>query len=97
NIFKRVSAAFEGGLRSSQYWHSDLIESMSKPRPNRPALLSGSLRETLEEYLDFRHFFRHAYSFDLNWEKMRHLVLGIEKALLILDNELDVFFKTLED
>ncbi len=91
NIFKRVAVTLDGGAPSGPSWHADLIEAMSKPNPNRPALLSESLSETLQEYLDFRHVFRQAYSFELRWEKMKHLVLGLHDVLRRLEHELDVF------
>ena len=31
----------------------------------------------LREYATFRHFYRHAYSFQLNWEKMKPLVYNV--------------------
>jgi len=91
NIFKRVAVTLDGGPPAGRFWHADLIEAMSNPKPNRPALLSESLSETLQEYLDFRHVFRQAYSFELRWEKMKHLVLGLREVLSLLEHQLDTF------
>jgi hypothetical protein len=44
--------------------------------PRRSALVSGETKESLLQYLAFRHFFRQAYATVLRWEEMRHLVLG---------------------
>jgi hypothetical protein len=97
NIFKRVSMTLNGGPPTGPFWHADLIEAMSKAKPNRPALLSESLSETLQEYLDFRHVFRQAYSFELRWKKMKHLVLGLHEVLRRLEHELDVFLAHLKN
>jgi len=47
----------------------------------------------LDSYLDFRHFFRHSYVFDLRWDGMEALVLGCEETLKLLEDELDRFFE----
>ena len=36
--------------------------------------LNEDLYLKLREYATFRHFYRHAYSFQLNWEKMNPLI-----------------------
>jgi len=98
NVFKRVALALDGGIPGGLTSHSDLLTSMSVAKSNRPALLSESLYETLQEYLDFRHVFRHSYSFELRWEKMKHLVLGLNDVFLRFEQELNDFsskFKTL--
>ena len=97
NIFKRVAVNLNGGPPRGPFWHADLIAAMSEAKPHRPALLSDSLSETLQEYLDFRHVFRQAYSFELRWEKMKHLVLGLDAVLGRLEHELDTFLAHLEN
>jgi hypothetical protein len=47
----------------------------------------------LDSYLDFRHFFRHSYVFDVRWDGMEVLVLGCEETLKLLEDELDRFFE----
>ena len=92
NILKRVAVALDGGAPSGETWHADLIESMCEATPRRPGFLSPSLSETLQEYMDFRHVFRHGYSFELRWEKMKGLVLGLDDALGRLEKETEDFF-----
>ncbi len=36
--------------------------------------MEAGLVDRLRPYLAFRHVFRHAYAFDLNWKKMEPLV-----------------------
>lgn len=97
NIFKRVAVTLNGGPPRGPFWHADLIEAMSKPTANRPALLSEGLYETLQEYLDFRHVFRQAYSFELRWEKMKHLVQGLNEVLLRFEQEAGAFLSQLKN
>lgn len=40
----------------------------------RSEVINENLYIQLREYATFRHFYRHAYSFQLNWEKMKPLV-----------------------
>jgi hypothetical protein len=47
----------------------------------------------LNEYLRFRHVFRNAYSFDLDWRKMAPLVLRLEETFQRLEKVLDAFLK----
>lgn len=97
NIFKRVAVTLNGGRPRGPFWHAELIEAVSEAKPHRPALLSESLSETLQEYLDFRHVFRQAYSFELRWEKMKHLVLGLDAVVRRLEHEIDTFLAHLEN
>ena len=39
----------------------------------RPPVLSISLRDQLGELLRFRHLFRHAYSHQIEWERVKAL------------------------
>jgi len=96
NILKRIAVALDGGAPSGVFWHSELVERMTALSPSRPSVLSSDLSESLQEYLDFRHVFRHAYTFELRWSKMRHLVLQCEDVLNRFESELDIFFAELE-
>ena len=44
--------------------------------------------------MEFRHVFRHAYTFDLRWDRMKTLVLGCEETLHLVEEQLDRFFET---
>jgi hypothetical protein len=93
NIFKRVAAELDGGLPSGEFWHRELMDSMTMPSRERSAVLSERLIEQLDDYLEFRHFFRHAYTFDLRWDSMKALVLGCEETLQLVEGDLDRFFE----
>ena len=95
NLFKRVAQGLDEGFPQGVAWHSQLIESMSRPTTTRPAFVSPELSEILQEYMDFRHMFRHAYSFELRWTRMKHLVLGLENTMGRLEQEIDDFLNRL--
>jgi hypothetical protein len=95
NIFKRVAIELDGQPVRGDAWHRELLLRMKAAGvDHRPALLSEELHDTLNEYLRFRHVFRNAYSFDLDWQKMSPLVLRIEETFKKLETALDDFLKT---
>ena len=97
NIFKRVAIELNEGLPGAQGWHKDLLESMTRPGPQRPAVMASPTAEMLRGYLEFRHFFRSAYPFQLRWERMAGLARGCEDVLRRLEGELDAFLKATEN
>ena len=74
NILKRTALELCEDMPEGANWHQTLLDQMTKPGPQRPAVISPDLLELLKEYLAFRHFFRHAYPFQLTWTNMSHLV-----------------------
>jgi hypothetical protein len=91
NIFKRVAVELDGEPVRGEAWHRELLLRMKTPTAHRPALLTAELHDTLNEYLRFRHVFRNAYSFDLDWQKMSPLVLRLEETFQMLEKALDEF------
>jgi hypothetical protein len=94
NIFKRIALEIDESLPAGQKSHSDLLLQMDTRTGKRPAVIPAALRMRLGEYMDFRHVFRHAYSFDLSWSKMRGLVVNCDDTLGQLESALDEFFDT---
>jgi len=72
-------------------WHAELLELMSRRGPRRGAVISPDLQRRLRQYLAFRHFFRHAYTFELDWSKMADLVLRCQGTLGDLRGEFETF------
>jgi hypothetical protein len=93
NIFKRIALEIDDQLPIGPYWHSDLLNLMAQAAVARPAVITPPLRQRLKEYLNFRHVFRQAYTFDLDWAKMAALVLDCEDTWRQLHLELEQFFK----
>jgi hypothetical protein len=93
NIFKRVTVELDGEPVRGDAWHRELLRRMKTSTANRPALLPEELHDTLTEYLRFRHVFRNAYSFDLDWQKISPLALRMEETFQKLEEALDRFLK----
>jgi hypothetical protein len=94
NILKRISIEIDGSAPQGEFWHTELLERMTSSHVNRPAVLSESLNTILQEYLDFRHVFRHAYSFELKWDKMSKLVSSLEDTLTKFHIEIENFINS---
>lgn len=97
NIFKRVVIELGEGMPRGEGWHKELLERMTRPHTNRPAVMSPDLAKVLEQYLDFRHLFRNIYSQRLEWQRMAKLVHGCEETLNRLEAELNLFLAATQD
>lgn len=96
NVFKCVAVEFGEKIPAGAASHRDLLDSMAAPGPQRPRVISDAMRDRLDRYLDFRHLFRHGYTFDLRWEKMAAAVQQCEEAMRQFDSELKVFVDSLD-
>jgi len=73
-LFEIVAGFFENQIKGSRY-HIDLLRRMKTEIEGfRPALISHDTYELLYELQRFFHFFRHAYSSELNSHKIDMLV-----------------------
>ena len=93
NVLKRIVLEVDGVCPSGRAWHRELLDLAAAPTAARPAVLSADTREMLAPYLQFRHVFRQAYTFDLEWRRMSDLVLGCEAVLGRLEADLDDLFR----
>lgn len=76
NVLKQIVIASGKKLPEGPSWHQDLL---TKAVSNN--IISDSTAKELKRYLAFRHFFSHAYSFDLDIERIIPLVEGIQKVM----------------
>lgn len=96
-IFERIAISLGEGLPRGSYGHIDLLAQMATTQSNaRLAVIDEPLRTRLEEYLKFRHFFRHAYSYTLEWNRLRWLAEQLDATLQLLREQLQIFFEPLK-
>lgn len=75
NIFERVDRTLGAVPPASPTWHRDLLWGASRPLADaRPAVITAKTARLLEQLLSFRHFFRHAYSVELDAARLVVLV-----------------------
>lgn len=92
-IFERIVVSLGEELPQGAYWHADLLNQVVVSQAGRrPAIIDDALRARLQEYLRFRHFFRHAYGYTLEWNPLRWLVEQMSPTLTMLREQLQLFF-----
>ena len=97
NIFILIAKKLDEKMPSGERWHIELLEQMAKSINKRQQkVLTNNTYEDLKEYLGFRHFSRHAYSFEINWELMKDLIYRIEEIKNNIINELKLFIEKIE-
>jgi predicted nucleotidyltransferase len=95
-IFERIAIYLGEDMPRGDYWHVHLLNRMAEEQEGiRPTVIEGRLRDRLEEYLKFRHFFRHAYGYTLEWVKIRPLAEMMAGTLEELKAQLAAFLKGL--
>jgi hypothetical protein len=97
NLFRRVTLELGDSLPQNEAWHQRLLQRMTAPAESRPALISTELGDQLKVYLQFRHVFRQAYSFQLHWAKMAPLVLASEEVFGRLREEVTLFVDRMDE
>lgn len=96
-LFERIARDFNSAPPEGAEWHRRLLDAMAQERPAlRPAVISRGTRDTLREYLGFRHVFRRLYILNLRWERVRELLAGLEPAHRSLVADLVSFRDTLD-
>jgi hypothetical protein len=91
NILVLIFKYYDEQLPKSNKWHMELLDKAFMSEKNRKQIFNNDIQETLEEYLKFRHFIRHAYGFQLDWERMEELIKGIENFWIIVKENINNF------
>ncbi len=90
NIFDLIAKNIDKNVPTGSRSHQELLHQMASENENRDEVINEELYLKLREYATFRHFYRHAYSFQLNWKKMKPLVDNVhtvwQKTKLCLKN-----------
>ncbi|MEW5954320.1 MAG: hypothetical protein AB1815_11465 [Bacillota bacterium] len=95
NIFLTIAKRIDNNLPDRKHWHRDLLIQMSTVTSNRYRVISGESKLQLAEYLAFRHFYRHSYSFFLSWDEMDKLVNDLRTVWGAVKSDLNNFACTI--
>ncbi len=95
NIFRCIAEDVDREIPSGAQWHRELLNQMKSSRENRQAVLTASLVLGLSDYLSFRHFYRHGYSFFLDWKNLEKLITSLPTVWIGLKQELMSFLEDL--
>jgi hypothetical protein len=95
-IFERTAIGLGEGVPQGSYWHADLLTQMATAREAvRPAVIDEPLRACLRDYLESRHFFRHAYGYSLEWSQLCWKAESLSGTLAKLRDQVRRFFEAL--
>jgi len=93
NILKIIIKFYDNKLPNDIKWHMELLEKAFISNENRKEIFRKESQEKMEEYLKFRHFVRHSYGFQLEWERMEDLMHDINNTWKILKEDINIFIK----
>jgi hypothetical protein len=96
-IFENIGKEIDQRVPMGEEWHSELLHQMTLNIPGlRPPVISTHTERKLREYLGFRHLFRKRYGFELDWEKMKRLLIKMPQVLSALDKDFETFFQAID-
>jgi len=92
DLFEIVARTFENNIHDKGRYHLELLKRMTIAIEGvRPSLLSEEVFVLLDNLRSFRHFFRHAYSYDLDERKVRIVLADSMKLRHIYQKDLSAF------
>ena len=74
-------------------WHKTLFEMAFGTNSQNIKIINDEIKKKLEKYLLFRHFIRHAYSSELDWNAMEPLVNEIDTIWKVVKNDFKQFIE----
>ena len=86
NIIKQILLEKKIPVPQGGSWHKDLLDLAVNHN-----IVSEKIRVSLSEYLAFRHFFNHAYAFELYPERIESLVENLENVYEHFKDEISIF------
>lgn len=92
-IFSIIAKDVDNDFPEDSFWHRKLIKQMNSKTNNREKVISDELLEKLDGHLAFRHYYRHSYSFYLDWNLIKELVNDIENTKASFNSEILNFIK----
>jgi len=75
-------------LPNDTKWHKTLFEMAFGNNPENIIIFDDEIKKDLEKCLLYRHFIRHTYGSELDWEQMKPMVYGINEIW----NKIKIYF-----
>ena len=95
NIFLAIAKRIDVHVPSGPQSHRYLLTQMTESTTQRGPVLTTVSAHQLAEYLSFRHFYRHTYSFMLDWHELGKLVTPLAEVWKQAKGELQLFLESL--
>ncbi|MEY2978066.1 MAG: hypothetical protein ACO31I_02805 [Prochlorotrichaceae cyanobacterium] len=97
NICLNVAQTFENHLDDRSQWHAALLRRMTLDIPGiRPKLWSEDSYTALNELRRFRHVFRHAYTIDLDSQRIAMVMAEAQSLQRLYPADLEQFNRFLD-
>ena len=93
NITSLIIKASDSVLPNGIKWHKELFAKAFEKTENRYQIFREELRVPLNDYLQFRHFVRHSYDFQLKWEKMKNMLFDMNMIWENTKEDINTFIK----
>jgi len=84
-FFKYLNEKLPNDLK----WHKTLFEMAFGNNSQNIKIFEDEIKKDLEKCLLYRHFIRHSYSSELDWEQMKPMVNGLNEIW----NKIKVYFE----
>lgn len=91
NIFLSIAKGIDQNVPTGDMWHRNLLTRMTETTSSRKQVLTVDMSQKLADYLGFRHFYRHSYSFFLEWNELKNIVTPVTEIWKQTKNELQLF------
>ena len=96
DLFKIVAETFENHIQDKTKYHMELLRRMTVSIEGvRPQLLSQESYILLDNLRSFRHFFRHAYSYEIDVRKVRIVLDDADKLREMYKKDVEIFLESL--
>ena len=95
NIFLSIAKGMDRDVPAGVQWHRDLLTRMTEETSGRGPVLTVDRAHQLANYLGFRHFYRHSYSFFVEWDELEKLVTPLAEVWEQTKDELQLFLDSL--
>jgi len=92
-----VVRAFDGPAPKGGDWHARLLDTVGQAGDTRPPVLGEGTVSSLLPLMRFRHFMRHAYAVELDWEKLKPLARSLAALHATLHTDLAQFRRFVEE
>ncbi|MDE0315123.1 MAG: nucleotidyltransferase domain-containing protein [Candidatus Poribacteria bacterium] len=94
-IFERIANEVDAHLSRGSRWHKNLLEQMTKQRPERPPVISQETFLLLAALLEFRHKVNNIYADELIYENTEEQAKDIEKLFQSFSEDINTFTNSL--
>ena len=94
-IFERIANEIDSHRPRGSRWHKDLLEQMTKQRPDRPPVISDRTYLQLTELLSFRHKVNNIYGTELKYKNTLKHAESIDELYTNISQDLKNFIDSL--